>query len=126
MSLFRAAGACVVLLLATGSANGQGAIGYPTVAAAFQDVTSRSNVNISTQGGFVVVDEPAAFTLWTFTLSPHPAHPTVVRRAIVERAGAMVVEMAVLCEAERKACDQLVSEFQVLNEQLRQAIQGPR
>jgi len=97
-------------------------IGYPSVAAAYADLVGRPGASVYAAGEFVVVTESSGLVVWTFTQPPHPAHPAVARRAIVERNGAIFVDMAILCEAARRPCDRLVRDFEELNEQMRQAI----
>lgn len=93
-------------------------VGYPTVAAALEALNARSDVNISVAGGWTIVDDSAANTIWSFTPSNHPAHPTVVKRSLVSRDGAVFIDMTALCQAKKPACDRLMEEFQALNAQL--------
>ncbi len=74
----------LAFLLSAASAQGDTAIGYDTPAAALEDLRSKPGVEISTQGGYIIVAEPATSVLWTFTDTGHPAHPTAVRRQVVE------------------------------------------
>jgi hypothetical protein len=94
-------------------------VGYPTVAAALEALRARSDVRISSQGGWTIVDVPAEKSLWSFTPPTHPAHPAVVKRSIVERNQAVGVDMGMLCQAEKLACDKLLAEFQQLTEQMK-------
>jgi hypothetical protein len=103
---------------------GQG-VGYPSVAEALEALRLRSDVDFFVQAGWTVVQDRAAATTWSFTPPNHPAHPTAVKRAIVERDGTLFVDMSVLCQAEKPACDKLVAEFQELNEKMRD-YQGKR
>src|SRR6267378_5322038 len=97
-------------------------VGYPTVAAALEALKARSDVNISVQGGWTIVDDRPNNALWSFTPSNHPAHPAVVKRAIVSRNGGIGVNMTALCQASKPACDKLMAEFQELNERMSQSI----
>src|SRR5262245_44892980 len=89
--------ALCALAVVTIPASGQeaGGIGYPTVEAALAALKARSDVQITNQGGWTIVNEPTAF--WSFTPPGHPAHPAAVRRTIVARGGEQVVDMRVLC-----------------------------
>lgn len=97
-------------------------IGYPTVAAALTALKARSDVDISVQGGWTIVDDKPANAVWSFTPAHHPAHPAVVRRAVVSRGGAAVMDMTALCQASKAACDKLMDEFNELNARMSQSI----
>jgi hypothetical protein len=102
----------------------EGGIGYPTVAAALEALKARSDVSISAQGGWTIVDERSASTLWSFTPPGHPAHPAAVKRTIVSRDDAVAIDMTALCQATKVACDKLMAEFRELNERLSQSIRS--
>jgi hypothetical protein len=91
-------------------------IGYATVAEALAALRSRPGVEISQQGGWTIVSERATGTLWSFTPPGNPAHPSAIKRAIVSSDGSTQIDMNVLCEATKAACDKLVTEFQQLNQ----------
>ena len=93
-------------------------VGYPTVASALEALQKRADVRISRQGEWTIIEDRASLTLWSFTPERHPAHPAVVRRKIVEERGKLYVQMNVLCEAAKAACDNLVADFNKLNQQM--------
>ena len=99
-------------------------IGYATVADALAALRSRPGVQISQQGGWTIINEAASSTLWSFTPPEHPAHPSAVKRSIVLKGGSTYIDMKVLCEASKSACDKLVADFQQLNQRMVQSIQG--
>ena len=99
-------------------------VGYPTVAAALKALKARSDVNISVEEGWTILNQKPANTIWSFTPSNHPAHPAVVKRAIVLRDGAVGMDMTALCQASKTACDQLMVEFEQLNERMKQFMEG--
>ncbi len=100
-------------------------IGYATVAEALAALKAKPGVEISDESGWTIIVDQMA--LWSFTPESHPAHPSVVKREVVERDSKVVVEMVVLCQATKPPCDELVREFTKLNESLRQQMeqQGP-
>ena len=98
-------------------------IGYPTVSAALEALRARTDVAISSQGGWTIATDSSRKTFWSFTPPGHPAHPTAVKRTVVEKDGAIFIEMGVLCQSERVACDKLMSEFQALNDTIRESTQ---
>lgn len=117
-----------LLIFAAPQARAQG-IGYPSVAAALDALKSRSDVSISNQGGWIIIDERKTKALWSFTPAGHPAHPAVVKRGLVEKNGNISIEMTALCQASKAACDKLIEEFKNLNAQIGQSVraktQGP-
>src|SRR5262245_19370595 len=97
-------------------------IDYPSVAAALGALKARTDVKISIEGGWTIVNDQATSTLWSFTPQNHPAYPAAVKRTVVERDGAVYIEMSGLCEATKSACDKLMAEFQALNDKMREAM----
>jgi hypothetical protein len=102
--------------------SGQSSIGYPSVAAALDALRAKSNVRISVQGGWTIVDDREDHSIWSFTPSSHPAHPAAVKRTVVEKNGAIYIEMSALCQASKSECDKLIAEFKALNEQMRKSM----
>lgn len=113
--------AALLLPLSAFAQQGTG-VGFPTVAAALDALKTRSGAHVSVQGGWTIVDETAAATIWSFTPPTHPAHPAVVKRTMVVRDGAVSIEMRALCQAGKEACDKLMDEFNALNARMGQAI----
>jgi len=101
-------------------------IGYPTVAAALEALRVRDDVKISMQGGWTIMEEQIVNTIWSFTPPGHPAHPAAVKRTYVERDGAVSIEMTVLCQSKKAACETLVEEFQSLHERMRELMKPAR
>jgi hypothetical protein len=120
----------LVLLLAivfADSAAGQGAPAksppdreYATARAALEAMRSKSGVKISTQGGWTVIEDHSTLSLWSFPPPGHPAYPAAVHRKVVQEGDNILVQMNVLCEAPKPACDAMVVEFQKLNGQVRE------
>jgi hypothetical protein len=98
-------------------------IGFATVKEALDTLKSRKSANISLQGGWTIVNDSGESTIWSFTPSNHPAHPSVVKRTIVSDKGQIGVEMSALCEAQKAACDGLMAEFTELNNQMASDVQ---
>jgi hypothetical protein len=99
-------------------------VGYATVADALAALRSRPSVQISLQGGWTIVMEPASSTVWSFTPPEHPAHPSAVKRSVVSRGGSTYIDMKVLCEASKTACDKLVADFEQLNQRMTGSVKG--
>jgi hypothetical protein len=101
-------------------------IGYPTPAAALDDLKRHPGVVIKSQNGWTVADDEAAHTIWSFTPSDHPAYPAVVKRQLVQQGGGIAVKMDVLCNGSKAACDDLVRSFQALNAQIQANLKAGR
>lgn len=97
-------------------------IGYATVAAAMDALLADPAAEVREESGWTIVDtmEGDDLVTWTFTSPGHAAHPAAIKRIVSRRDGAVVLEMRVLCEAEQEPCDELVAEFQTLNDIMRQ------
>ena len=93
-------------------------IGYQSVAAALKALHQKPGVTFRSENGWLIADEDGARTIWSFAPTSHPAYPTVVKRAVVVADGVTKLEMDVLCEADKVACDQVVIQFQQINERI--------
>ena len=67
---------------------------------------------------YVALENGQDGTLWTFTLPPHPAHPAVVCRRVVERRGVIEIPTTIACLGPEAECARLKSDFDVLNERM--------
>jgi len=90
-------------------------IGYPTVAAALDDLRNRPGVAISVQNGWTVASDPGTSSIWSFPPQGHAAYPAAVKRQVVKEGNAVTIQMKILCQASKAACDDLVRAFQQLN-----------
>lgn len=117
--------AIAALLLATVSSGAAAAsdFGYPSVDAALAALKAKSGTKVSDAGGWTIVNDPAGLSIYSFTPPSHPAHPAGVKRSTAkDTQGNVYIEMAVLCQATKSACDQLVAEFKQLNENVKQQV----
>ena len=73
----------LVLPLAAFAQEGRG-IGYPTVAAALEALRARSDVNVSVQGGWTIVDERLSQSMRSKTQGAQSAPPSEIE---VQRLG---------------------------------------
>lgn len=93
-------------------------LGYATVSAAREALTTRQDVRINNEGGWTLVMETPSI-LWSFTPSDHPAYPAVLRRELKrDKDGVTYVDMNGLCEAEQTACNALMLEYQAANQKI--------
>ena len=117
-----------IVSLAASSVTAQqepGQVGYPSVKAALDALKRDPSAAMQEQSGWTIVSnrEGTDPVLWSFTPSTHPAYPAVVKRTVLQDRGQVSVHMAVLCEAAKPACDELVADFKALNDGLRADIQ---
>ena len=91
-------------------------VGYETVAAALADLRARPGVAFTTENGWLIATQNAAYAIWSFAPKGYPAYPAVVKRQVVPRGKGSSIQMAVLCEASKMACDELVRTFARINE----------
>ena len=100
---------------------------YSSVAEALQSIRSKPgvSVNLTQPDGWTIVTDPSpVLSVWSFTPMNHPAYPSVVRRKIQQDSnGNVSVIMLAMCEAPKEPCDQLIQDFQLINERM---IKGAR
>jgi hypothetical protein len=104
----------------------QSSIGYGSVAEAWKSVSNHPSAKVAIQDGWRIVSLQAnyKYVLWSFTPDSHRAHPAAVRREVIEINKTVRIDMRVLCEAEKSACDSLVREFEQLNRSISHSV-GP-
>ena len=97
-------------------------IGYETVQEAFDALNADPAATKSEYEGWTIFKQKGygKYILWSFTPDEHPVHPTAVRREVVKKDGEVFITMAVLCHSSRFDCDQLIEQFQRINEGIRQ------
>ncbi len=83
-------------------------VGYRSVEAALKALHQKPGVTFRSENGWLIADEDGARTIWSFAPTGHPAYPTVVKRAVVVVDGVTNIQMDVLCEADKVACDNIV------------------
>jgi hypothetical protein len=90
-------------------------IGYETVAAALAGLRSRPGVIFTTENGWLIATDEAAYSIWSFAPQGYPAYPAVVKRQAIPKATGSLMAMSVICEASKTACDDLVRTFAQMN-----------
>ena len=116
--------ALAIISIAAAAQQPSSGIGYPSVAAALEALKARTDVQIRVEQGWTIVNDKAAGEFWSFTPPGHPAHPAAVKRTLVEKDGKLTMNMSVLCQAGKAACDKLVAQFRELNEKLSQSMRS--
>jgi hypothetical protein len=91
-------------------------IGYRTVAEALTSLKDRKDVTLSIVREWTIIVDEKNLTVWSFAPASYIAYPAVVKRTARARVGGgSDLEIKVLCEATKDACDQLVREFAQMN-----------
>jgi len=103
----------------------EGDIGYPSVEAAKQALLAREDIKMSTENGWLTIEDPVAMTLWTFTPESDPAHPATIKRSVIQDGERIVIRMDIRCEGDEAACDALENHFLSLNESVRDHAPAP-
>ncbi len=98
-------------------------IKYASVAEALSDLKARNDVSVEVSQGWTTITEADGLTMWSFAPPTHPANPAVAKRVISEDQDGWHIQMSILCEAEKVACDQFAKDFEALNEQMQQYIE---
>jgi hypothetical protein len=60
---------------------------------------------------------------WSFTVAGHPAHPSVACRKLVEVDGRYRVLTNISCQADERACEQLVADYKQLDKRMMEAME---
>ncbi|WP_192312345.1 molecular chaperone DnaJ [Pseudoxanthomonas sp. PXM02] len=97
-------------------------IGYASPEAALEALRNKPGVTLKEQNDWVVLNDRETLTLWSITTAQHPAHPTAVKRAVLEKDGGVYLDMQVKCGASKAVCDEVVRQFQQLNDGIRKSM----
>lgn len=98
-------------------------VGFPTVDVALTTLRVKPGAEVSVQGGWTIISDREESTLWSFIPAGHPAYPAVVKRQTHEKDGGAYISMSVLCQSTKAPCDQLVRDFNALNDRVRESLQ---
>ena len=90
-------------------------IEYPSVAAALQALHARPDVAFTTESGWTIATDEAAYTIWSFAPPSYPAYPAMVKRQASPQGTGSSIVLSVHCEASKAACDDLVRTFSQMN-----------
>ena len=90
-------------------------VGYDTVGAALVALRSKAGVVFTTENGWLIATDEAAYTIWSFAPKGYPAYPAVVKRQVIPQTVGSQIKMSVLCEASKQVCDDLVRTFAKMN-----------
>jgi hypothetical protein len=116
-----------VLSPGIGNSGHGGGFGYSSVAEALEAVNAKPGIKIeiTKPDSWVIANEASGNVIWSFSPSTYAGYPAVVRREIkVNPEGNVFIEMKVLCQASKLACDALLNDFVALNESVRESVQA--
>jgi len=96
-------------------------IGYATVEEAFTALQADATATMTSYEGWTIFNkkDEGIYILWSFTPDDHPTHPTVIRREIVKQGDEVFIKMDALCHSSKFDCDQLIEEFERINERIK-------
>jgi hypothetical protein len=84
-------------------------IGYPDVASALLDLRGNPDVLEAQQENgwtwYFLQEEGDRMVAWTFAPFNDPAYPAAVKRVLLMRDGALVMETRTMCQAKLASCD---------------------
>jgi hypothetical protein len=83
---------------------------------------SDPEVIVRVERGWQIVEVKSERALYSFTPESHPAHPSYVKREVVEKDGSIYMETSARCGAEKTVCDQLIKDFIELNNRVKENI----
>jgi hypothetical protein len=107
------------------TSNAPAGVGFKSVAEALAALKGRpgTKISVTQPDSWTIITEQGGSIVWSFTPAAHPAHPAVVRRAIVVgEDGIARIEMASLCQAEKAPCDRLMKEFRDITDRSTRAM----
>ena len=107
------------------TSNSPAGVGFKSVADALAALKARpgAKVSVTQPDAWTIITEQGGAVVWSFTPAGHPAHPAVVRRAIVVgEDGLARIEMSSLCQAEKAPCDRLMKDFRDITERSARAM----
>ena len=102
----------------------QATIEYKTVAEARRAVPLLPGARVSEQMGWLIVEDGANKSIWSFAPSNHEANPAVVKRVVTQTPSGVDLSTAILCEASKPACDRLYAAFLQLNEEMKRQMRS--
>jgi hypothetical protein len=103
------------------------AIAFKTVADALASLEGRDGQGtvVTRPEGWVVINEPATASQWSFVPKDHEAYPALVRRTVLRGADQSVsVHVTSLCEAAAAPCAKLVVDFKSMNDRITQSVRA--
>ncbi|WP_444942762.1 molecular chaperone DnaJ [Microbulbifer sp. ZKSA006] len=95
-----------------------------SVGATLTELKSDPKVSIRNSKGWTIATLDTGRVMWSFTPQGHPAHPSFVKREVIEKDGSVYIDTTARCGAEKSICDQLVRDFIELNNKIKSEMSG--
>ncbi|NQZ23964.1 MAG: molecular chaperone DnaJ [Colwellia sp.] len=73
-------------------------------------------------GKWQIIKNNVNSSIWSFTPQKHPAHPSVIRRKVIEKEGSIFILTEVRCGSSKTVCDSLVKDFLKLDDKIRDSM----
>lgn len=116
---------CLLLFVGVafaGQPGGAGAgIGYPDVGAGLRDLRANPEAEEVQQSNgwtwYFVREAEERFAIWTFAPFNDPAYPAAVKRVLMMRDGALVMETRTMCQANLASCDAFLAATEAYSKQ---------
>ncbi|QBY03768.1 molecular chaperone DnaJ [Thalassotalea sp. HSM 43] len=101
-------------------------IGFDSVADALSSLKEKQGTSFRTYSGWTVVNytEDNYFVLWSFTPKSHAAHPSAIKRVLIENGNRFFINSSTLCQAEQQACEQLKTQIRNSNNDIYKVMDG--
>ena len=87
-----------------------------------EQLKSNPDVQVRVERGWQIAEVKSERTLYSFTPETHPAHPSYVKREVVQKEGSILIETRARCGAAKDVCDQLVRDFIELNNRVQKSV----
>jgi len=113
-----------ITLAATNIALSDTPLVYKSATATLADMRAKTGVKTYEKSGWTIIEDRSTMSVWSFTPSNHPAHPAAIQRSVVKDGDNIFVQMKVLCESSKSACDAMVVEFQHLDQKVREDLKS--
>jgi hypothetical protein len=102
-------------------ADNEDTIDYSALSETFEKLIKNPSSKISQQDGWSIVSliEKGNHVHWFFAPKENAAHPAVVKKTITLKEGGSETVILTLCEAPKKKCDDLIRQFNNINEKFK-------
>ncbi len=101
------------------TSDGLGYEGYnrdgETVEGTLTRLRNDPGIKIRTERRWTVATSKSGRVIWSFTPKDHPAHPSFVKREVIEKDGRIYINTSARCGSEKHVCDKLARDFIQLN-----------
>ena len=88
---------------------------YATFANTLATVRALPRARSSSRDGWTIIEVPTphGVSMWSFTPTGHPAHPSAVRRQVTFTSEGPLMDTKVLCEASTEQCRVFAAELRL-------------